>query len=832
MKSYIGIDLGTTNSAITIYDGESIKICKSPDQNDVTPSAIVIDRRGNKFIGKRAYDTAPINPDNSALLFKRLMGSNTKIKFASSGEEKTPEECSAEVLKVLYGYLPEEIRNDTDVGTVITIPAAFNQMQKDATVRAAEMAGIGKVALMQEPVAAVMSVMRAQKSDGIFLIYDLGGGTLDIAIAESIGGRVNLLANGGIQMCGGRDIDRAIFDNIVKPWLCKTFNLPNDFMATKKYKKLIRLANWATERAKIELSSKEEANIALSETDICTCDESGEEIYVDITLTRQDINPYVEDRIKESAEAIRETLAKASLSNDDIQKIVFIGGPTNYKPLRDRVSQELGIPGNTNVNPMTAVAEGAALFAESIDWNSEDNSRKSSRSRITSKVGQFKLSFAYVSRTSEFQARVKAQVEGEISEGCEFQIDSLNTGWSSGKQKLINGSTMSLSLLKNGENTFKVYVFDPFGRAISIPENKIVITRTAATVDAITASHSIAVAVKNKNTNSIEPEYLIKTGDNLPKTGQIIFKAAESLRAGSNNSLNFKLYEGEILDPITDNRDIGTLKIKGSDFDTGIIAAGAELICDYEMFDSGNIKLEVSIPSIGASFPSDKNFYSAQDGQIDFSTAAQKLISDTEELADRVCDLEDKGVNDEKLDEVHEKIERARELTSDEPDAEKNQEAQERLLEAKKLLAKVRKNHLKEVRQMEFDSIIEFFDKYCREHAKKSEIDAFEALKRSAKRNIDSNSREFEQTVEEIKYLNFSILHRQDWFIVERFKYICKRPFDYSDPARYQMLVSNGQQCLKNDDIDGLRRILSEFYQIRIGGVDASSNDDINILRG
>ena len=80
--------------------------------------------------------------------------------------------------------------------------------------------------------------------------------------------------------------------------------------------------------------------------------------------------------------------------------------------------------------------------------------------------------------------------------------------------------------------------------------------------------------------------------------------------------------------------------------------------------------------------------------------------------------------------------------------------------------------------------------------------------------------------------MNFSILHRQDWFIVERFKYICKRPFDYSDPARYQMLVSNGQQCLKNDDIDGLRRILSEFYQIRIGGVDASSNDDINILRG
>ena len=234
MKYFIGIDLGTTNSAISIYDGESLRILKSPDQNDVTPSAILIDRRGNKFIGQRAYDSAPGNPDNAALLFKRLMGSSTKIRFASAKIDKTPEECSSEVLKVLFGYLPEEIRNESAIGTVITVPAAFNQMQKDATVQAAKMAGIGRIALMQEPVAAVMSVMKTRKSDGIFLIYDFGGGTLDIAIAESICGRVNLLAHGGIQMCGGRDMDRAIFDNIVKPWLMDNFDLPDDFMANPK----------------------------------------------------------------------------------------------------------------------------------------------------------------------------------------------------------------------------------------------------------------------------------------------------------------------------------------------------------------------------------------------------------------------------------------------------------------------------------------------------------------------------------------------------------------------------------------------------------------------
>lgn len=833
MKNYIGIDLGTTNSAIAIYDGENLRVCKSPEQNDVTPSAILIDRRGNKFVGKRAYDAAPVNPDNSALLFKRLMGSNTKIKFASAGEEKTPEECSAEVLKTLFGTLPEEIRNDPNIGTVITIPAAFNQMQKDATLKAAEMAGIGKVALMQEPVAAVMSVMRASKTEGIFLIYDIGGGTLDIAIAESLSGRVNLLANGGIQMCGGRDIDRAIFDNIVKPWLFDHFDLPSDFMTNKKYRKLIKLANWATERAKIDLSSKEEANIALTETEINLTDESEEEIYLDITLTRDDINPYVEDRIKESIEAVRETLNKASLSNDDIQKIVFIGGPTNYKPLRDRVSQELGIPGNTDVNPMTAVAEGAALFAESIDWASQDNSRKSSKGKISSSVGNYKISFAYIARTSEYKAFVKAQIEGILPEGCEFQIDCLDTGWTSGKQKLSNGVSMALNLSKNGENVFKVFVFDSFGRAISIPENKIIITRTAATVNAITASHSIGVAVKDKSSNAKELDYLVRAGDNLPVKGQRIYKAAEALRAGSSNSLNFTLYEGEITDPITDNRDIGTLKIRGTDFDTGIITAGSELICDFEMLDSGNIKLEVSVPSIGASFPSDQNFYSPQDGQIDFANAAQNISSDTEELAYRVNELEKKCIDDEKLGEIWNKIDRARELTSDSPDAEKNQEAQERLLEAKKLLDAVRKKHLNDVRQMELDFVADTFEKYCKKVAKKTEIDDYERMIITAKRHIErKNSREFEKTLDEVRYLNWRLLDRQDWFVKERFKWVEEEPFKYFDQSTYQMLVAKGRQCLKNDDMQGLRNVLYEFSKIRIGGSETSEIDDINILRG
>lgn len=281
---YIGIDLGTTNSAIASFDGAAVTLYKSPEQNDVTPSPIFVDRRGNKFVGARAYNNAPRSPDNAAILFKRMMGTSTPTKLAAVGQTLTPEHCSAEILRTLFGYLPEATREGGETGTVITVPAAFNQMQKDATLTAAEAAGIGRVALMQEPVAAVMSVMRQRNRDGTFVVFDLGGGTLDIAVAQSLKGRVSLLAHGGIEMCGGRDIDRALMDAVVKPWLVEHFDLGEDFVVNPQFKTLVRMATWAAERAKIELSHREESVIALAEAEIGVRDLSGEEIYLDIPL--------------------------------------------------------------------------------------------------------------------------------------------------------------------------------------------------------------------------------------------------------------------------------------------------------------------------------------------------------------------------------------------------------------------------------------------------------------------------------------------------------------------------------------------------------------------
>ena len=687
MKNFVGIDLGTTNSAICSYDGTETRIWKSPEQNDVTPSVIYFDNRGNKYVGKRAYDAAPQSPDNSAMLFKRVMGTSTPIELTAIGTSMTPEECSAEILKTLYGYLPEEVRNDPETGTVITVPAAFNQMQKDATTQAANIAGIGMVSIMQEPVAAVMSVMRKRETDGMFLIYDLGGGTLDVAIAESTGGRVSLLAHGGIAMCGGRDFDRVLVDSVAKPWLKEKFSLPDDFSVKPEFKQLMRLTAWASEKAKIELSSRDTSVISLSEIESRSKDLDGNEVYLDIPIDREMLDALISDKLNESIDATRQSLSKAGLVASDMERVVFVGGPTNYKPLRDKVSFELGIPGSTDVNPMVAVAEGASIFAESIDWSSKNGGRKSTRGRI-GQNGDKGISFSFTARTPNSKAKIVVNLEKEPDPNTEFQIDNVESGWTSGRLILKKGETVEVQLAKGGENHFKVSVYDSFGGAIRLGADDIVITRTAATVDAIPASYSVGIEVLDKLGGTPTLDYLVLSGESLPKKGKKIFKAGESLEAGEPKSLNFKIWEGEIKDVILDNRPVGVLKISGSDIESGMIPAGADLECEYEILDSGNINIEISVPCIGGLFRSDKSFYSRLEGQVDYTTAASYVSGEGEQAAKRIEELNN-VVKDERLEAAEKKLQIASNIEPDESDTEKVQEAMEGVFEAKRLMAEV-----------------------------------------------------------------------------------------------------------------------------------------------
>ena len=849
MENYIGIDLGTTNSAICTYDKDTLqtRIWKSPEQNDVTPSAIYIDGRGNEFVGQGAYNTAPRSPDNCATLFKRFMGTSTPIELSAVNLTFTPEKCSAKVLKTLFGYLPEEIRNSPDIGTVITVPAAFNQMQKNATMAAAEMAGIGKVELVQEPVAAVMSYMKARGgSDGIFLIYDLGGGTLDIAIAESIRKRVDILAHGGIQMCGGRDFDRTLVDNLVRPWLHENFDLPDDISVNPKYKPLLRLATWATERAKIELSARDETMISLSEVEMRTNDLNGEEIYLEIPLQRKFYDELIADQVNDTIDAARETLSKTGYTPNDIERIVWIGGPTHYKPLRDKVAFELRIKGDTlDVNLMTAVAEGASISSESIKFDVNGDSPENTSEEHSSQ-DEHTFTFKCIDRTPDDTSKIVVQVEGQVPSGYKFQVRSLDDGSISGQIPLKHGNTVDVNLTKPGANTFEVVAFDATGKTIK--QDKIVIEKVEIIMDKKPSSHSIFLEVVRKIGGRPVGEYLVEEGDSLPKEGTIPLKAGELLEAGSSHSLNFKLWEGKIKDIIDDNRPVGYLQIKGTDFAEGTIPVNTDLKCSYEKVSGGNIKFEVEVEIGGICRKFNAPYY-FENPIPDATQVAEEGIQIRKRI-DNINELA--GVNPI-LDQAKKKVESAIMLDREESDGEKVLGAHEGNIAAKELLYQVRKENSEVIRQSDLDDVAEFFDVHIRQFARSSEATEFDKLAETAQRSIDNNDNDFNEHLDELRGRNFQILWRQDWFVIEQFKHLADSPYIFADQDRFEELVHIGKRLMehpeiqeilsgkamgtiKSEAVEQLRRIVAQIMSIpRIGGVaphDEMRNLITNILAG
>ena len=802
---FIGIDLGTTNSAITSFDGKNTRVWKSPEQNDVTPSVIYIAKRGGRFYGKKAYDNAPLNPENTAQLFKRLMGSSTKIKVADI--EMTPEECSAEILRTLFGYLPEDVRNDKKTGTVITVPAAFNQMQKNATKEAAFGAGINKVALIQEPVAAIMSVAKQQNINGLFVVYDFGGGTFDVSIAERAGNKINLLTNDGIAFCGGRDFDKLLLDNIVVPWLKNNFNLPDGFRINEKYAKLIRMATWATEQAKIELSAKETASVQLDESVIRCSDESGNEIYLDVPLSREQYNNLIFPKIDETIEKTREVISNVGLKPEDINYVVFVGGPTQYKPLRDRVSQQLGIAPSTDVNPMTAVSEGAAIYAESIDFETAKGGQKADKGII--KAQSFGLEFRYNARTSSDKAKIAVVFKN--ADKLNFVFKSQNTGWTSGKLTLSSGSIVTVDLTEMGENTFSVQCFDENGTEVKLPESNITIAKTLINIGKIPCAHSVGVELEDPVTGKPILDYLIKKDDLLPKSGTVKYKTTKRISAGSNDSISFKLWEGEIADPVEYNRFIGEISISGNSFEYGIIPVGSEIVCDYTFSDSGNIETKVTVPSVGIT--ETKDSYDRLSGQIDFNNDDTKIVSEAQSVLEKIEELSE-NIFDEKLDEAATKI-RSYLDRSDDLDAEDLQTLFEITQTGKGVVASFMRENKAIVWQQDLDSAMDGFSD-LESNATESQKNTIYKLQENIQRAIDANSPTAEKLLAQLHDVIAKVAFNNDDIFYAIFASMAQNPQEFTNQALFNQLVNQGCQCIQSKDINGLKSVLQRMIQIRI----------------
>ena len=391
-------------------------------------------------------------------------------------------------------------------------------------------------------------------------------------------------------------------------------------------------------------------------------------------------------------------------------------------------------------------------------------------------------------------------------------------------------------LEKRGNNVFTVDVFDDFGRNVPLEENIITITYTLATVSAILASHSIGVEVRENSRDSKSTlDYLVREGDTLPAKGTKTFRAAETIRPGDTKALNFKLWEGEIEDDVEDNRFIGYMKITGDDFSFGMIPAGAEINCNYVVNDSGSINLELDIPSIGQSFNNDKNFYSRQEGQVDLDHAAVMINREGKKMLGKIKDLagQMEFKDNEELQKLGEIASKAINIRQDSSDREELQHISDDILHAKKILNKIRRENLSEIRQKELKHLIEYYQQKMIKYSDEDDQNEYNKLFESAKQAIRNNNSEFEDILAQVRYLNYRVnMENNPEFPIQWFIWKIENPENYSNENAFYQLVTAGKRAIENNDIQTLKQILNELARIEIRDSDEGMEMMTNITRG
>ena len=347
MSKIIGIDLGTTNSCVAVMEGKECKVITNPEGNRTTPSVVAY-KNGERIVGDAAKRQAVTNK-NTVSSIKRLMGTSEKVEM--EGKQYTPQEVSAMILQYLKAYAEDYLGEKVEKA-VITVPAYFNDAQRQATKDAGRIAGLEVERIINEPTAAALAygIDKTDKEQKV-LVYDLGGGTFDVSILELADGTFEVLSTNGDTHLGGDD-----FDNVVVDWMVDTFkkengiDLRNDKMAMQRLKE-------AGEKAKKDLSSMVQTQISLP---FISAGASGP-LHFEASLTRAKFDEMTRHLVERTMEPVRNALRDAGLTKNDIHQVLLVGGSTRIPAVQEAVKKELGKEPNHSVNPDEVVAMGAAI---------------------------------------------------------------------------------------------------------------------------------------------------------------------------------------------------------------------------------------------------------------------------------------------------------------------------------------------------------------------------------------------------------------------------------------------------------------------------------------
>ena len=347
MSKIIGIDLGTTNSCVAVLEAGEPKVIPNPEGNRTTPSVVAF-KNGERIVGDAAKRQAITNP-NTVSSIKRLMGTSEKVEI--EGKKYTPEEVSAMILSYMKDYAESYLGEKVEKA-VITVPAYFNDAQRQATKNAGKIAGLNVERIINEPTAAALAYgLDKQEKNQTILVYDLGGGTFDVSILELGDGVFEVKSTAGNNHLGGDDFDNKIMDYLVETFKKENgVDLSKDKMAMQRLKEL-------SEKAKKDLSSMTTTQVSAP----FISQSSDGPLHLEMTLTRAKFEELIHDLVMSTLEPVRKALKDADIKAKDLDKVIFVGGSTRVPLVYETVKKELAMEPSREVNPDEVVAMGASI---------------------------------------------------------------------------------------------------------------------------------------------------------------------------------------------------------------------------------------------------------------------------------------------------------------------------------------------------------------------------------------------------------------------------------------------------------------------------------------
>jgi molecular chaperone DnaK len=583
-----GIDLGTTNSLVAKFNNGQVEVFKNPVGFKETLPSVVAFRNNRILVGDKAREYIEKDPQNVFSSFKRKMGTSESFFVSSLTDFKTPIQLSALVLNELKNFIYTGERPES---VVITIPASFDTIQSNATKKAGYEAGFKEVVLLQEPIAASLAFANKNYGtplQGRWLVYDLGGGTFDVALVKIDNEEMKVVDHEGDNYLGGLDFDNAIIDGIILPHLQQLGRFDTlcaELRSAKsQYNKLYYLLLLKAEEVKVALSGTQQADIEFE-----TVDDSGEEQEVLMTVTRDQFNEVIRDKVMYSIGLVKKVLERNSVGQSDINQVILIGGSTYIPLVKELLAAELGVAVNAAVDPTTAVAAGAAYYAGAKPAAVMASETAIAASGVAAETSSITIKMAYASTSRETEEYFTAQLTG-LPTNSFYRITRNDGGYDSGLKAAAERISEMLVLQPNQVNHFTLKLYDAQQNPLAAEAAPITITQGKFSIEGQPLPNDICIEVDDTVNSATRLELIFEKNALLPLRKKIIKTLTKTITRVGKESLLINILEGSRYSMPASCTPVGVIEINGSKLQQDLIK-GSDIEITLEMSESRDLRI-------------------------------------------------------------------------------------------------------------------------------------------------------------------------------------------------------------------------------------------------